>query len=1134
MTRIPQPNLYTLAIFFLVAHQTKFPPMPSFSIFVIMSKPLYLLLILLLSTAACVSAQTMQVKRNNYTHFSTTRKNIPNALNAYSSAAAKQHPEYGVMPPHSPCINCVELIDKRTIDSREYMDPEQPGHTFSQRSYFPLHYKKNAEDVWHSIDERLRPTNTPGVFTAPQQPNVTKSDINRKLTSITVQGYEFEFNKDVSMYFVDGTNAQSAVMHSDYSNYTAGDDGVYIKNIWQGIDMEQAFTLGEIKSTYVINEPLDIPVANGYLVIEDHFSLPAHYTIIEAAEGIHTTYGYEGNYEIKDALGKTVYKYNKATLYDAKVWGIAAGYELVNNGPDYTLRLLVPVTWLQMPENKYPLFIDPTVVSGNSKVGDYLSTTGGIPDNMAFTTIALGSCDHVLNNVLVPGRSEITNSYAELEYRLTYDSHCGTPALPTPFCTVSQVRQTIVSDQCNIPAVIVCNEALDSTYIGRCTSDPVAVPGAGPIQINTGVPNFLTCIPPTCADNHILSFTLKNQDSICGDVCGYLCAAGTMWAMTIEACRVDGYITQDKTQVCAGEPVVFTANPSCGVPPYHYLWSNDGGNTFDTIYNTPTYTYIPQTESPPGGFIVQCFIFDACGVENAADDGTVTVLSTPPADAGPDVSLCAGGAATLGGSPTTTGGASITWTGSSSTVQSWLSSNSFPNPVANVPAGTIDTFFYVLRTSNATCVRRDTVYVFSTTGPVANAGSDVNLCGGGTATLGGTPAASPGYSIEWAGYGHPDANSWLSNATASNPTLTIPAGTVDTVYYFIRVYNNQCGKYDTMAVFLPQAPLANAGPDINMCEGGLANLGGNPPALPGNIIVWTAADATAGTWLSSTNALNPQINVPVGTVGSYQYYLTVTDPNCSRIDTMLLTSYPNPVAVVDTSGPTLVCSNTYVTLSVAGNYSAYNWSNGATTQTTQVSQTSNYYVVVKDVNSCTDTSNIITVTSIPAPVITVYPDTAINFGDDVVLYTDLNLSALDSFIWYPNLDISCTDCPNPIATPVSDTYYGINVYANGCPATDSALIKIILKNNFYIPNAFTPNGDGNNDDFYILAQRGVEVLEFQVFNRIGEKVHEALYAWDGTYKGKPAPAGTYVYYLKLALFGEQQSISRKGSVVLIR
>ena len=93
---------------------------------------------------------------------------------------------------------------------------------------------------------------------------------------------------------------------------------------------------------------------------------------------------------------------------------------------------------------------------------------------------------------------------------------------------------------------------------------------------------------------------------------------------------------------------------------------------------------------------------------------------------------------------------------------------------------------------------------------------------------------------------------------------------------------------------------------------------------------------------------------------------------------------------------------------------------------------------------------------------------------------------------------------------------------------------MLQQNNFYIPNAFTPNGDGNNDEFYIQAQSGVKVLLFQVFDRIGEKVHEGSFPWNGYYKGKACQPGVYVYLFRLGLFGDDQGILRKGSVTIIR
>lgn len=300
-------------------------------------------------------------------------------------------------------------------------------------------------------------------------------------------------------------------------------------------------------------------------------------------------------------------------------------YQLLKDGKNYTLKMLVPVEWLNRADNTYPITIDPTV-SGFTKIGDF--TNVGLSAQMGFTTLALGSCNYNMN-VSVPGKSELTEVYVDLEYTLTFDNTCGTPPLPPPFCTFSQVTMEVRSDDCGTTTgLLACNPALPP-FTGTCTTNPILVPGASAVHVTNFVPNYLNCYAPQCPDYDI-PLTLLNRDSICGDVCGYLCARGNMWQTTIEACRVEGNIIQDKTQVCAGEPVVFTAQPNCGVPPYHYMWTQDGGNTYDTIFGTPNFT-----ANPVADIIMGCVIVDACGEIAITNDLSVTVVPSPPANAGP-------------------------------------------------------------------------------------------------------------------------------------------------------------------------------------------------------------------------------------------------------------------------------------------------------------------------------------------------------------------------------------------------------------------------------------------------------------------------------------------------------------------
>ncbi len=1089
----------------------------------------YTLLLSVLLFSTVTYSQQMRVKKPNFYSFRTDKKAPLDLLNKLSIEKVKRHPEYGIVPFNTQCAECVELIDKRTVDSRQYIDPYDEGHTYSQKSYFPLHYKKEENDIWRTIDFRLRPNiKNPGVFTASDQPCPTKLDLNRNSTSITDRGFEFEYNKNLSLYFFDDNSVYTQSSPASFSQKNVGEEGLEVVNIWDGINMEETFRAGEVKTNFVLNAPIQLPISKGWMVIEDHFSLPEGFKFIESKAGEHDGKFFGGDYLVVDEQGRTRITYERPSFVDAMAWGVKGNYQLEQIGNEYTLKLFVPISWLTRTDNTYPLFIDPNVFAV-TKRGDFVKTPGGFTESLGFTTKPL-SCDYHMT-VPVLGKSQLTNAYVDLEYRLQFDPTCGNPHLPSPFCTFSQVTQEILCDACGTTTGnLVCNPA-SAPYTGTCTTDSNLVAGAGAVRITSFVPNYLGCYPPQCP-NYAIDFTLKNRDSTCVDTCGWLCAMGYMWQMTVEACQINANITPLNKTVCAGQAVTLTAHPSCGVPPYnHFEWSIDGGNTFDTIYNTPNFSFVPQQET-----YVVCRAFDACDFpSDLSEPADILVINSPPADAGADINLCEGGTVSLGGNPTTAAGVNVQWTGETGTAQSWLNSSTAFNPAAVVPAGTIDTVYYVVKATNSLCFRRDTVLVFSSPIPTANAGNDVTLCEGGTITLGGNPSSNAA-SLIWTGE-NATVQGWLSNASVLNPQVVVPAGTVNTFFYVITGTTATCVTADTMTVFSKAIPIASAGNDVSLCEGGVVNLGGNPTGTNGASILWTGETPLAEGWLSSGSAANPQATVPPGTIDTFFYAVRAFDPDCFSNDTMTVFSAANPIAVIDSSGATKICSNQSVTISSVGNYSAYTWNTGSSAPSIQTNQSGSYFVVVTDANGCKDTSNIISVTTVSAPTVQVFPDTVIMYGDSVMLFTDINLSSasIDSFRWYPTVNISCTQCNNPFVSPLlAAQYYGVNVYAGGCTTSDSALIRVIFPNNFFIPNAFTPNGDGNNDNFYIQSQSGVKVILFQVFDRWGEKVHEGSYAWDGTYRNKPVPAGVYIYVFKLGQFGEDTGLFRKGSITLIR
>jgi len=152
-------------------------------------------------------------------------------------------------------------------------------------------------------------------------------------------------------------------------------------------------------------------------------------------------------------------------------------------------------------------------------------------------------------------------------------------------------------------------------------------------------------------------------------------------------------------------------------------------------------------------------------------------------------------------------------------------------------------------------------------------------------------------------------------------------------------------------------------------------------------------------------------------------------------------------------------------------------------------------------------------------------------------------SGIISYSWTPATNLDCTDCSNPIATPIFSTTYRVIVAdSNHCIAYDSIFVKTICnEKNYFIPNTFSPNGDGVNDVFYPRGKSLYNVQSMRVFNRWGQKVFERRdfpansqsQGWDGTFNGQKAPVDAYVYIIEV-ICDNAQVIALKGDVTLVR
>ena len=192
-----------------------------------------------------------------------------------------------------------------------------------------------------------------------------------------------------------------------------------------------------------------------------------------------------------------------------------------------------------------------------------------------------------------------------------------------------------------------------------------------------------------------------------------------------------------------------------------------------------------------------------------------------------------------------------------------------------------------------------------------------------------------------------------------------------------------------------------------------------------------------------------------------------------------------------------------------------------------------YTCVRTDAYNCSDAVTI-KVTTNPKPIISILN------GDSITIkyLQEVNLIATGGQVynWTPVWGTNNPNVANIIVSPAEPTmYYVYSLNNYGCRNWDSIYVNIDYHDNLSVPNAFTPNGDGNNDLFRVTNLTFQNVQEFKVMNRWGQEIFSAPdnRGWNGTYKGKPQDPATFYYLIKVA-YPDGSTRMFKGDVILIR
>lgn len=228
-----------------------------------------------------------------------------------------------------------------------------------------------------------------------------------------------------------------------------------------------------------------------------------------------------------------------------------------------------------------------------------------------------------------------------------------------------------------------------------------------------------------------------------------------------------------------------------------------------------------------------------------------------------------------------------------------------------------------------------------------------------------------------------------------------------------------------------------------------------------------------------------------------------------------------------------------LTLKVPGSFDQYLWNTGDTLPSIITDSFGQYWV--QATYACGTLYDTINISPPPKLSVMLPADTILSLGEALRIVPQLT-GDVEEWMWYPTDFLDCTGCIKPYASPTHDITYQLEVRDKyGCIRHDSIHITILNAQRLYIPNAFSPNGDGVNDIFSIFGGPEVEeITQLLVFDRWGNLIYRAgphlpatAHGWDGTRNGIPMPVGVYVWMAHVRyLDGTEARLS--GEVLLAR
>ena len=498
----------------------------------------------------------------------------------------------------------------------------------------------------------------------------------------------------------------------------------------------------------------------------------------------------------------------------------------------------------------------------------------------------------------------------------------------------------------------------------------------------------------------------------------------------------------------------------------------------------------------------------------ATAQATVTLNNTAPTPGAvaPLTLTCAQGAGQLSETPSAVSGTpSYSWAGPSISA-----GGTTATPTVGAAGSYTVTVTDGANGCTATAVG---VVTLNGTPPTLAAVVPANLtCTVQTATLTETPTASIGtLSYSWTGP--------VGGITAGANTATATVGSAGTYTVSVTDAANNCST--VTSVIVTQTP-NNLALDTASTPANCSNLAGSAT------VTVTAGTPSAYTWSGAASTFT---TATANNIGAGSYTVTVSDNNgCTKTAAVKVSQAPVAFSIAASQLQSYNCffygADTVVVTKGTVTTPVFAWSDGTTKQSSTALIPGTYTVTVTDQSTgCVQTAAVtIMADTLPPPIMVSPTSETIELGKSV------NLVAAGGIAYRWSNGDSVTSVT--VAPTRDSTFWVYGIGNNFCIDSAFAVITVEIPcHNYFMPNAFSPNGDSENDVLFVKCKPScVSSFSLKIFDRWGEEVAEITdpaQGWDGSFRAKPLDPAVYMYFLKIG-FNDGTNVSKTGNITLVR